>query len=280
MYLYCQPKGGFTDQLCVISLCYNYAIKNGRILLLDTTQTCYEYNFDEYFQIEDNNNRIITDINKIRPILSNSSYTIYPEFLKSCLDLKTTYINRRFVELETKLALNPDLNRKYQQNILVYVNCGGCDISKSSLFSKLKPKQPLIDYFKNNYELIPKPYLTVHIRNTDYKCDYQKFYYQNEDLLKSYKAIFIATDDLSSLNFFKSKLGEDVIHNFTNFPTEAYGNLHDSNLSGETKLKDMFSDLLIASLGDKVLSQSRGGYIKFIQSLHNNKRLVEKMINN
>ena len=126
---------------------------------------------------------------------------------------------------------------------------------------------------RDNLTKIPKPYVCIQIRNTDYKCNYDDLILENKDTLEKFDNIFLATDDKNACmnlkNVFKKK-----IHCFTNFPSENYHNLHRCNLSGDMKIKDLLSDLFLMAMSEKIISNSKGGYIQLAQSCFDNKHQI------
>ena len=88
----------------------------------------------------------------------------------------------------------------------------------------------------------------------------------NKEIIHNYKAIYIATDDIDSLNYFKEQ--NLNIYNFTTFPKIKSINLHTNTLiSGDIKIKNLFIDLYIIAMSDKLLSNSKGGFIKLAKEI-------------
>jgi hypothetical protein len=99
------------------------------------------------------------------------------------------------------------------------------------------------------------------------------YFHQNEAYIRSWKEIYIATDDASSIDFYRNK-GIDV-KNFTTFPKEncKFKNLHISNIDNHTKFIDMLCDIFIIGRSDKLISNSSGGFINLMRSIHSDKPL-------
>lgn len=283
MYLYCVPKGGFNDMFTQLLICMKYCKKMNRIFLLDTINSEYRINFDEYFSFNESiskNLQIISDYNQIKKIiLENPDYSIYPNCFQGRMEeildgkLKMNILNNTYVDLDNKkITLPPSI---VKEDILVCINWGGGN--GFTLFSQLIIKPHIINYCQNLYNQIPKPYISIQIRNTDYKCDYEKIYNDHKDLIHSYKAVYIATDDKKSIEFFKNK--NINVYNFCNFPeSENYLNLHYSTeIQPDVKIKDLLADILIVSLSDKLLSNSKGLFIYFLYNTFVNKNVIKKM---
>jgi len=264
MYLYLIPRGGFNDQLNRIEASVEYCKKTKRTLLIDTTKSCYGINFCEYFYLTDLSIPIITDVNIIRSIIANESLSIYPNIFK---DRNIATWNFKFTE-KGYVEINSNTNMRLPEttcdaDIVVHVNCGNSVYV--NIFKHLFFKQNLIDHVKREFSKLPKKYLCIQIRNTDRSCDYKQLYETNKELIHSYDAIYIATDDKQSINFFKTK--ELNIFNFTEFQINRKDNLHYSSIPGDTKIKNLITDIYIIAMADKLLSNSVGGFIELVRNI-------------
>ncbi len=272
MYVYLQPRGGLNDILCVIQKCITYCKEYNRILLIDTfTKSSYNVNFSDYFDFINNN--IIYDINKIIPILNNYNNSVYPSYFNNKLtdilnnNIQFTYVEGQFKYNNIILTL-PKF--KINEKIIIYSACGGGDGYR--LFRQLKIKTDVRELCVKRYNSLVKPYICLQIRNTDYKCDYKTIYYNNKDLIQSYKNIYVATDDKAVIDYFNTE--KLPITNFTTFPTTICKNLHNSDVPPHIKMIDMLSDIYIISLADKLLSNSKGGFINLVRQCNTNKNNV------
>lgn len=274
-YVYFEPKGGFNDILCNITYCLTYCKNNQRILLVNGKKSVYNINFSEYFEIP-LDTYIIFDINEIKKICLNNSLSIYPNKFQNRMEyvlgdtIKFVYCpggGGRLCE-DTKLEL-PD--KIINEDIIIYSQCGSGN--GFYLFKELIFKQNIMEICKERYKSLKKPYLGIHIRNTDYKCDYVGFFNKYEILIKSFTEVYIATDDYNVIQFFKEHGIQ--IKNFTTFPTKVSINLHSSNVDPHIKFVDMICDIVILSLSDKLISPSIGGFIKLVKSIMENNHFIE-----
>lgn len=269
-YVLCRPQGGFNDMLTQIHKCIIYCRQHRRTLLLDTSRSLYKFNFSEYFDLYAPINNI-TDTTEINKIISNYKLIVIPKHVRGrLLTYQAVYSNKckNFVDTDKHKQLTFSFRDTYFDDILLHDQCGGGD--GSIVFKMLKFKSPILDDFKQKYDKLPKPYVAIQVRNTDYKCDYQQLYEDNKSDIKT-KNIYLATDDKQCIEYFK-QLGLKI-YNFTTFPDDNnYANLHDSNVDNSIKLKDMISDLLIMAFADKLISNSQGGYIKLAKFANVNKQ--------
>jgi hypothetical protein len=76
---------------------------------------------------------------------------------------------------------------------------------------------------------------------------------------------------LNTLDFYR-KNGLNV-KNFTTFPKNKYKNLHYLVIDSEIKFVDVFSDIFIIGMADKLMSNSKGGFINLVRFINRNKLL-------
>jgi len=269
-YVYFEPRGGFNDILSNITRCLEYCVQNKRVLLVNGKKCTYKINFSDYFDMVSNEN-IICDTEIIKKICSNTSYSIYPSELQDKMNdiLENNIIFSYGINKtpwhynDIKLEL---FNKEVSEDIIIFSCSGSGD--GYTLFKQLTFKKSILDICNERYNRLNKPYLGIQIRNTDYTCDYIQFFIDNEILIKSYSEIYMATDDVNVLEFFREKGLQ--IKNFTTFPRQEFKSLHYSNIHPHTKFIDMISDIYIMSLSDKLISPSKGGFIRLIKDVMRN----------
>jgi hypothetical protein len=271
MYLYFEALGGLNDMLSNIQIAIQYCKKTNRTLLLHGMKTYYNINLSDYLIL--NHKNVIYDSNIILDII-NQPRTIYPyELHDKIIDIFNNKIIFEYVDNKNFTYNNKSLDFPsvdINANLVIVARCGGGN--GYELFRNLKFKPVILDECNRRYNLLKKPYLGIQIRNTDYKCDYQKFYKENISLFDN---IFIATDDIQALNFYKAT--GLSIHNFTTFPDNHYHSLHSSTINSDIKFIDVICDIYIMALSEKILSNSQGGFIKLVSDCFNNKdKIIEQ----
>jgi hypothetical protein len=276
MYVYLELRGGFNDILTSINKANDYCKKTNRTLLVNGKNTIYNVNFSDYFTFDDPN--IICDSDLIENICKQN-ISVYPEILSNkmsnILNNKTRFDYNRnslYYSYNNILLDFPDEDNNYNLIIIVTQGDGGYSYN---IFKLLIFKPIIINECKRRYSLLKKPYLSIHIRNTDYKCDYKKYYEDNISLIKSFNEIYLATDDKQALNFYKeNKL---PIINFTTFPNNNwYCSLHTSNIESNIKFIDLFCDIYIVSLSKELLTNSKGGFIDLLRNCFDDKTKIIK----
>jgi len=274
MYVYLEPQGGLNDVMVLITIVLDYCNKYNRILLINGLKSDYGINFSDYFEFSSNN--IICDINEVTKICNNMSSSVYPEILKNRMSeilngkcfFSFSLPEYTCVYNGVQLGL-PEMHR--EEKIIVYARCGYAD-DGYKMFKQLNVFTNIKNVCKRRYNLLKKPYLSIQVRNTDYKCDFENLYYSNKDLIHSYKDIYLATDDRKVIDFFRSK--GLPIQNFTTFPHGNYYNLHYSGISSHTKIVDLFCDIYIIAMSEQLLSNSVGGFINLVRNCNKNSHEV------
>ena len=243
-----------------------------RIILFDTQNSMYKINFSDYFYFNIEN--IIYDMDVIRNICNDLS-SIYPNVIA---DDMTDIINGKcrfnftkdliYIHKNTLILLPKE---KRPETILFMTKFGGgCAYV---IFKTLMFKQNIISHVLDNYSQISKPYLCIQVRNTDIKSDYQLLYTQNKTLIHSYNSIYIATDDINVLEYFKTQ-GLPIV-NFTRFGTKKWKNLHgNKTISSNSKILDLISDIYLIVMADEFLSNSKGGFIQMCRECRKNRDYI------
>jgi len=237
-------------------------LKNKRILVINTTQSTLEKPIQNYF----NMNHFLIYQNTLENFLKLSSkLTKFPN--KELSNLKIYYDVKRKITLINDEVNDFDLNKKYEENIIVYANPRMNGLNTKVFFELFEMKEEIIQKIKKRYNKLPKNYISVHIRNTDYKSNVPLFVETHKYFLKD-KNIFLSSDNKDSVNFFKNNI-KAKIFTFTDLPEFNYNTANgihkfktDENKKNEIN-KDSIADLVILSLGEKIyVSCEHSGFSK------------------
>jgi len=269
-YYYFQPRGGFNDSLCTISDAINYCSQYNRVLLLDTFNATYKVNWNEF--IDFNNQLVVMDKIKIMAICSQPQ-TVAPAFFQDKLP--------QIVSGDIKFQLTPEEHnyqyanqvlRRFEgdrpETLLIFSIHGGGD--GYTLFKQVAITNVVKQHCIAKWSILPKPYIVVQVRHTDYKCDFQSVYDANKALLHSVPCVYVATDNEDVVKWFHSQ-GLKVA-NFTTFnENRKYESLHvNPTVDPHTKMLDLFADIFIITMAQTLFSNSRGGFIDLVRKCHNN----------
>jgi len=295
-YLLCIPHAGWNDQLSIIYKCYIYCYYTNRILLLynnclnededfDHPNLNCIYNFDltKYINIKLNN--IITDKNTIEKIIEsipdNEILRYIPHYYDNELPKR---LNRYFYHKdEIKDNINYDNIMENNNNILNYnhtditlvcfYDCGGLIFNDTNFLSCFVFRNNIKEQYNHRLELLPKEYVSFHIRNTDRKCDYKEIIEQNKQYLL--EPIYLATDSIEVYNYVKSIAKNKVYHfstlNLDNKPIHHY---HKNIISKEQRLIELILDLLCVA-NSKIYISSVGGFSTLCKTYFDNRTLIQ-----
>jgi hypothetical protein len=281
-YFYFQPQHGFNDVLTQLGESIMYCRKYKRVLLLDTFNGVYNINFSDYFDLtrlqKYYNIVCIYDMNIIKDMKYDENIAIFPNCIKlnDFYDIingkiKIKYVEgSQFVDFDNNRFNIP--SQDLPHDIIVYSQSGGG--KGFDVFSRLTLAPRIIEHCKNKYIKIPKPYISIQVRHTDYMCDYKLLW--NKYVKMHRKGVFyLATDNKKVLNYFKKK--NINVFNFCNYPKNKFENLHYSDIVPEIKMCDLLSDILMVSMSKKIISNSKGLFIKLLRDCHDNKKIIKKM---
>ena len=163
-----------------------------------------------------------------------------------------------------------------EEDVILYVRFGGG--RGYEMFKHFRWKDSLTELCRIKRGLLPDRYLCIHVRCTDIQCDYPKLYEENQQLIHSYPAVYLATDNEEVVQYFRSK-GLNL-YCFTTFPPTKCHNLHCwSNIDPHTRFCDVLIDIWMATHSDQILSNSKGGFIRLLRDCFANKSSIGRQSN-
>ena len=273
-YVLCCPINGLNDTFNQIIKCYNYCKKTGRTLLVNTNTNhnqSMRYNFVDYFNFKDTNFSIISDSNIIANLFKKQNVTVINGLNNYLTDnYSMTFIGKEsdganiLCDKESKIPLKFDFNKDYDEDVLLHFQGGGGD-KGSLLFEHIILNKNLQQHISNKITELPNDYVSLYVRNTDKKSDYEKLLNDNIKIIEN-ENVYLATDSKVVLDYFKNT--ELKIFNFTTFPNENSINLHNSNLDTKTKIYDALTDLYLIANSKRIITNSSSGYLKLVRELN------------
>jgi hypothetical protein len=272
-YIICKPAGGMIDILSLISMCLKYAIKFNRILIIDTRKSLhFNDNFNKYF-LYNNKNILDMNIDIDTVYISIKNQSLYPN--GSIID----YINfNPFIHRSTNKTI--DFNIDYKVDIILYSdNRINLDRDIIHIFQNFIINPIIVSIFRERFNLLPKNYISIHIRNTDYKSNINEFITEYYNKLKD-KPIFLASDDINVIKIFKDKFN---IYSFTELK-ELNNNraLHfivrDKEEHEKFNIDTVVDFLLLASSKEYYFSCAKSGYSNCAKILFNNKNIINNYL--
>ncbi|GHV08352.1 hypothetical protein AGMMS50229_16640 [Campylobacterota bacterium] len=180
--------------------CAKYAEANGRILYIDTERSGFLDSFDNYFT------SLSPTIHLGKLDFLSPPFDVFP----SCLSFDiTTYQSKKranniYRHSLTNIPLTFDFSKSYAEQILVHEHSEGGEPAVDML-EKLKLKENIRQYIEQIISGLGE-YDAIHIRNTDFKTDYKKFFSEINDRLGA--RVVVCTDDLECQTYAKSFFGK------------------------------------------------------------------------
>jgi hypothetical protein len=195
-YLLCRPEAGLNDMLCQISVCIDYCIHHGRVLVIDTGFTdVFASPFRDYFSFEIERLTVRLDAEKFLEFAEAHQLTIYPPLVKLRYGAgRPYYVEEVRNYCIDGIVLNFDFNRAYEEDILLHHQCGGGQPS-DRLLRGLRLSPRLAARFNKRWSALPKPYVGIHIRDTDKTSSDETV----RPVLAGHRGtIFLATDSVAA----------------------------------------------------------------------------------
>ena len=247
--LLCRPQGGLNDILCQIEKCCQYADRFGRTVIVDTNYYCtrsFKDEISKYFvslQVG-----LVLDADQIRHYVDNVD--VFPDFIAGKV---SSYYARRddattnYVEEQSGRAITFEFDKDYSERLLVHHAAGGGTISLAAL-SRMRVHDAITDILWKRQRLVGPEYTALHIRNTDYQTEYERYIEELKSKVRG--SVFVATDNRSTIAHCKSVFGPEHVFSFAKLPAEAGQPLHktDDRTGAFESNSDAILDLLMLAL--------------------------------
>lgn len=266
-YLICVPQDGLNDMLNRIWYCYQYALRFKRILVVDTRKSPgFKDDISKYLTFKKS---IFYKGNLDTLYDTIYGKSIYPHELAS-VNLKNLEENP-----ESYLKFNP--TKQYFETVLVcYPRGGGMDAI--FLLRECSLADQVLQKYNERRSVLPLSYTSLHIRNTDYTSDVSSFL---NKIKPSSEAIFVASDNVSTIELCKTTLGQRV-YSFSSIPKGNEGqNIHidlRTERNNEQLNIDSIVDLLLLANGSELhVSLEKSGYSQLALLLYKNKNDLIKL---
>lgn len=288
----CRPQSGLNDFLCEIERCCRYAQAHGRHVVVDSNYPyakTFHDAFSNYFVSTQHN--LILDARDYLNWLN--TLAVYPAALtgkvNSYQPVTLKVVGKRpdgrnfiTVERESRQALSFDFAASYPQPLLVHQQSTGGELSLYAL-QRMRLHDALVDKLMARLRRIGSPFVGVHVRNTDYKTDYQGII---RDLkAQSIPKIFLATDELSVRVAFQRVFGDRLVA-FSALPDKAHPIhlLPSLTVSQRRELNgDAILDALTLAFADRVvvaktLTGNYSGFSLLAKNLNANRQVLLQLM--
>lgn len=265
-YIIYKGSGGLIHLLGGLAYCCEYVTKNRNydLILNISNHPSFGVNFNDYF-----------DFNYIKKYYNSDNLLNNIKFKDHLNRIPLEYIFNHIIGYENTYILNYNGHKnrtldmgipleKNNDNNKIYVGHGGN--SKNLIIKHIKCNKTIID--KLNKYKINEEFIAVHFRNTDRKNDINIFI--NE--IKKYKnyKIYIATDDIKSLDIFNDQLKDYKLF-YYNIPFDANGeNIHFNNPDKDNIIMSLIIDIYMMYHSKIFIPSTNSLVSKFVQYLKNN----------
>ena len=200
-FVYCRPVGGLNDTLCEIEKCWAYAEKNARALVIDTRVSGLMGQFSTYFSLNAATIPVFPTVTQ--ELLDHlNSLTCYPEVLTGRLGKYTCTHIEEFearVEIPSQTLLTFDLDKTYKHGVVQRETLGGGLASERSV-QRITVLPEVREQVVKVLNELPRPYLGIHVRNTDYVTEYKSFFDQLLPKVTG-RTVLVCSDDAEVIEY-------------------------------------------------------------------------------
>lgn len=281
-YLLCRPHGGLNDILCQIEKCWTYASRTNRILIVDTRNSSLASNFSEFFELRRKSSRVVLDANQETLAFLNE-LTCFPVQLRGKLHIMDMALFRapNFVlKSNPEVPLSFDFSKEYEHAVLVHERCGGGRLSFDVL-EKIRISPALRPIILDRISHLHGKYCGVHVRNTDLKTDYKKFFGRILPEIQG-KRLLVCSDDAAVIEYARS-LGHSLeILTSSEIPDTRGRALH---YFGDRKKNavDAIVDLIALGKSEKLYFTNHtggisSGFSRLAEHLYRNKYVIQNLL--
>lgn len=278
-YIICIPQGGVIDMCCVVLSCIKYAQKYNRVLIIDSVNTWFNDDLNEYINIH--NPYVLTHAADTITHNINTLTTYPPNINVEKLDtvISSKKDGKPFYTINGASLITP-LDQDYDAGIVIYSSqrLTG-NLPELLEMCTIRPK--VLEVYKSRRAQLPKKYVSVHIRNTDYDSDVSKFIEENNAALE-YNTIFLASDNTKSIDEMKRKYGSNIV-TFAYIPDNGGKPIHDGYKRTKEESRkyniDTFVDILLLAAADEYyFSCVKSGFSTAVAELRTKPELLKRLL--
>ena len=289
VHLLCRPFGGLNDTLQQIYKCFIYAVKHNRTLYIDTKDSGLMGEFSSFFEFNKKFDIIIVTAVNSDIYLTLNKMDAIPIEMSGCADKQLSYSlnDHNFIDKMGGRVVTFDFDRAHDSKLLIHAQCGGGYDSHVGLLCHLKITTCVVSKINEIKKKFPKEYISIHVRNTDYRTDYKKFFKGLKDKVKD-KNIFISSDDREVIDFGIIYFTDSIVYTSNNSTSTSGKPLHSrySYRTDEERLlatHDAIRDMILLASGaefyfTETTTGVASGYSKMVQYLNNNKILINSLM--
>lgn len=279
------PRGGLNDILCQLTRCFLYAQKENRNLIIDTKPSGLRLPLEVIFERKDWVPIFFIDH---KNYLKNMTGSIFPQIPISPngeiqFEYSQDWANYISPDLSKPITFNH--NESYTEDTLIHLQCGGGDWGHH-WFKCVNFKETFLEKITAKISTLPAEYDGVHVRNTDMKTDYKRFFSDIADDVIG-KKLLVCSDNDEVITYAKNNLPADDMITISDIPTNGEVPLHDrddyNNEELYTNALNTFIDLFSLALSknlhiSKNVSGGFSGFSILAINLFKNKEILREIL--
>ncbi len=271
-YVLCRPEGGINDMLCQIGICIRYCLKFDRVLVIDSANTnVFAEPFGRYFTIHYPRLKLEPDPEAFLKLAEVKRLTLFPDTAKLRHDgWPFPPPDKKYRTSEYMVCRESKAN--HEADVIVHHFPGG-GRPDPKLLRSIRLTADYARTIALRWRSMPKPYVGVHVRNTDYKSDPEVI----APIIRRYQhPVYLATDSADAQRLVKA-MGHQKV--WTSPIPDFGGNaIHKTPVSVEEKSRLnrlALEDLIMLGLAEKVyVSNPHSGFSDLAKSLNAKQSMV------
>ena len=262
--------------LSQVSRCFNYCLRYGRVLVIDTENSfSFSSPFCDYFSFVHPSLKVVTDPAEFIRTATAAGFSVHPPHARLTPSdherPRYSYINDLNVCFDG-IPLTFAFDCDHDAAVLIHQQCGRTPFD-FEFMSCLRLSPRMRGLVERRWASLPKPYIGVHVRNTDIKSDPDKVM----PLIKCYPGtVFLATDSATVQRSVhkeaKRRIFTSKIPDFNGRP------LHHRHVSKKIKIRintTAIVDLILLALSKRVyVATEASGYSLLARKLNQNRRVI------
>lgn len=279
-YVICMPMGGLCDMMGNIRKCIEYCEKHNRTLILDTSKSTHAKDGIEKYLKIDSPVLFHGNIQKKYEALKGRSF-YPPELANTFLTMRAIHTKEKsYIDTKTEVTTYFDFSKRYVEDVLLYRKSGG-GIEGIYLLPLCRLTPLVKQIYTKRRSLLPEEYISVHVRNTDYKSNVNGFIKKHSKVFEA-NPIFLATDDYDTIQKFKQLYGSQVKSFAQIKPLDGAEAHHKKDMTpkeNRTLTIDAIVDLLLLAGGTTVYASSKeSGYSRVAKLLHDTPKILTHLL--
>lgn len=287
-WLLCRPRGGLNDMLNQIHVCWTYARRHRRRLVVDSRWSGLLDPLDRYFELRRDPSRVL-----LAPSRSEEFERLLedrrPGLARRSTPIPWDAERAEYLEPDTGRPLSFDRSIDHDEELLVHERHGGGSDGWRVL-RRLRFTGPVAALIADRVAALPARYVAVHVRNTDLESDAGSFLAGIRAELAG-RDVLLASDDLRVRDVARRVVPDARLHWLTTTPSDDGTPLHENpRLDRWPTNVDALVDLIalaraerlhicpLVASGTRTKGSRVSGFSRLAQQLHDRPRVTRGLM--